>query len=224
MQESAGRPPKGAAMRFPFRISRRDGVEYPLARQRRSQNEANLSTEQHQAQAHARLPGADENPRRARDYQREAAPRQSQADSLSGLKNARAEGLGKQHRLDKPSQYKAVFSNATRAHAGVFFIRSCDNRCGVPRLGLAFSVRAAGKAVARNRLKRLVRESFRRHKNNLPGRDYVVGCKSDKHGKHNKNGKSGARRANGAARADSAQARAAMNRFWEKESAPEKPA
>lgn len=134
------------------------------------------------------------------------------------MKNARAESLGKQHRLDKPSQYKAVFSNAKRAHAGVFFIRSCDNKCGVPRLGLAFSVRAAGKAVARNRLKRLVRESFRRHKNHLPGRDYVVGCTG---GKNNKKGKSGA---NGAGRADSAQARAAMNRFWEKESARNEPA
>lgn len=130
------------------------------------------------------------------------------------MKNARAESLGKQHRLDKPSQYKAVFSNAKRAHAGVFFIRSCDNTCGVPRLGLAFSVRAAGKAVARNRLKRLVRESFRRHKNHLPGRDYVVGCTSGKKSKNNKSGKSGG---NGAGRADGAQARAAMNRFWEKE-------
>lgn len=134
------------------------------------------------------------------------------------MKNARAESLGKQHRLDKPSQYKAVFSNAKRAHAGVFFIRSCDNTCGVPRLGLAFSVRAAGKAVARNRLKRLVRESFRRHKNNLPGRDYVVGCTSGKNSRNSKN-KSGKSGGNGAGRADNAQARAAMNRFWEKEAA-----
>lgn len=137
------------------------------------------------------------------------------------MNNARAESLGKQHRLDKPSQYKAVFSNAKRAHAGVFFIRSCDNTCGVPRLGLAFSVRAAGKAVARNRLKRLVRESFRRHKNDLPGRDYVVGCTSGKNSKNSKNSKSGA---NGACRADGAQARAAMNRFWEKEAARKEPA
>ncbi|MDD9886232.1 MAG: ribonuclease P protein component [Gammaproteobacteria bacterium] len=133
------------------------------------------------------------------------------------MDNARAESLGKQHRLDKPSQYKAVFSNAKRAHAGVFFIRSRDNQCGMPRLGLAFSVRAAGKAVARNRLKRLVRESFRRHKNHLPGRDYVVGCKTDKNSKSGKSGR------NGAGRADGAQARAAMNRFWEKESARKEP-
>jgi len=42
------------------------------------------------------------------------------------------------------------------------------------RLGLAISRRQARRAVDRNRLKRLVRESFRRHGDLLHGLDLVV--------------------------------------------------
>jgi len=43
-----------------------------------------------------------------------------------------------------------------------------------PRLGLAISRKVAKSAVARNRLKRVVRESFRRHQQWLSGLDCVV--------------------------------------------------
>jgi len=42
------------------------------------------------------------------------------------------------------------------------------------RLGLAVSRRLARRAVDRNRLKRLVRESFRHHRLDLPALDFVV--------------------------------------------------
>ena len=48
---------------------------------------------------------------------------------------------------------------------------------GAPRLGLAVAVRAAGGAVARNRLRRLIRESFRLHQHTIPALDLVVGCR-----------------------------------------------
>ena len=51
------------------------------------------------------------------------------------------------------------------------------NELGAPRLGLAVAVRAAGGAVARNRLRRLIRESFRVHQHALPALDLVVGCR-----------------------------------------------
>lgn len=42
------------------------------------------------------------------------------------------------------------------------------------RLGLAVSRRCARKAVDRNRLKRVIRESFRQHQHRLPAFDIVV--------------------------------------------------
>jgi ribonuclease P protein component len=51
------------------------------------------------------------------------------------------------------------------------------NDLGHARLGLSVGVRAAGSAVRRNRLKRLVRESFRHVKLELPSVDLVVNAK-----------------------------------------------
>lgn len=49
-----------------------------------------------------------------------------------------------------------------------------DNATGGARLGLAIGARAARSAVCRNRLKRLIRESFRMHRRELPAVDIVV--------------------------------------------------
>jgi ribonuclease P protein component len=46
-----------------------------------------------------------------------------------------------------------------------------------PRLGLAVGIKAAGNAVNRNRIKRLVRESFRGRQRELPAVDLVVNAR-----------------------------------------------
>jgi ribonuclease P protein component len=46
-----------------------------------------------------------------------------------------------------------------------------------PRLGLAVGIKAAGNAVNRNRIKRLVRESFRGRQRDLPAVDIVVNAR-----------------------------------------------
>ena len=51
------------------------------------------------------------------------------------------------------------------------------NDMGAPRLGLAVAVKVAGGAVPRNRLRRIIRESFRLHQRELPAADLVVGAR-----------------------------------------------
>jgi len=54
--------------------------------------------------------------------------------------------------------------------------RANDNRC--PRLGLAIAKKNVKKATQRNLIKRVVRECFRRQKNNLKKQDFVVLCRN----------------------------------------------
>jgi ribonuclease P protein component len=51
------------------------------------------------------------------------------------------------------------------------------NSQGGPRLGLAIATRVFRTAVARNRIKRLVRESFRLNQYALPALDVVVAAR-----------------------------------------------
>ena len=65
-----------------------------------------------------------------------------------------------------------------------------------PRLGLAISARAVPRAVSRNRIKRLARETFRARRGALPAADIVLQARS------------------GAAAADSVELRATLERLW----------
>lgn len=49
---------------------------------------------------------------------------------------------------------------------------------GGPRIGLAVAVRIAGGSVERNRIRRVIRESFRLHQHELPAVDLVVSARA----------------------------------------------
>jgi ribonuclease P protein component len=54
-----------------------------------------------------------------------------------------------------------------------------NNQKSYARLGLAIARKHVKKAVSRNRIKRLVRESFRQHQKLLAGLDIVVTLRGD---------------------------------------------
>ena len=60
---------------------------------------------------------------------------------------------------------------------GFFAVTAMRNEVGAPRLGLAVAVRVAGSSVVRNRLRRIIRESFRLHQRELPAADLVVSAR-----------------------------------------------
>lgn len=75
--------------------------------------------------------------------------------------------------LDAAS-FARVFKKATRSRDRWFTVLCRENSLGVARLGLAVSKKHCKKAVARNRIKRIIRESFRAQQDQLEGLDIVV--------------------------------------------------
>ncbi|OGP70036.1 MAG: ribonuclease P protein component [Deltaproteobacteria bacterium RBG_13_60_28] len=63
-----------------------------------------------------------------------------------------------------------------RLHTRHFGLTLAASPAGRPRLGLAVTKRL-GKAVKRNRVRRLLREFFRRHKDRLPPEDLIIMAK-----------------------------------------------
>lgn len=85
-------------------------------------------------------------------------------------------GLGKPARLIKSSDFAEIL-NAPRdrvwRHQDRWF-RVLSIESARPRLGMAIGKKWMPRAVDRNRVRRLIRESFRAHQAKLPNRDFVV--------------------------------------------------
>lgn len=77
-------------------------------------------------------------------------------------------------RLLKAVEYTQVFNKAFRSEDQYFTVLAKPNNSGQSKLGLAVSKKRAKRAVSRNRLKRIIRESFRLSQNTIASADYVV--------------------------------------------------
>jgi ribonuclease P protein component len=101
-------------------------------------------------------------------------------------------------RLTTPADFRRVFADSKRA--GDKFCTLLARPSGLPqaRLGLAIAKRRVRRGVDRNRIKRLVRESFRHHQQEIAGLDVVVMARD------------------AAADADARSLRASLDRQWQR--------
>ncbi|MBT4837869.1 MAG: ribonuclease P protein component [Methylococcales bacterium] len=77
-------------------------------------------------------------------------------------------------RLVEAQDYKFVFSRANKISDRNFTLLARKNSLDHPRLGLAIAKKNIKKSVQRNRIKRLIRETFRQSQNDLSQIDVVV--------------------------------------------------
>ena len=83
-------------------------------------------------------------------------------------------GLPREARLRRPAEFAALRTSSGRLGGRCFLLRYAPNAFGHARLGLAISKRVSKRAVERNRIKRLVRESFRHVRWQLPAVEVLV--------------------------------------------------
>lgn len=87
-------------------------------------------------------------------------------------------GFPKTFRLVSPTEFRFVFGDAIRSSDSCLTVLARPNGLVYARLGLALSRKQIRHAVDRNRIKRLVRESFRLRHGELGALDYVVMARS----------------------------------------------
>ncbi|ABA59529.1 ribonuclease P protein component [Nitrosococcus oceani] len=83
-------------------------------------------------------------------------------------------GFTRLMRLVDPGDFKQIFAAGERVSSKAFTVLYHSNSLEYPRLGMAIPRKHFSRAVDRNRIKRLVRESFRQRQQVLGGRDLVV--------------------------------------------------
>ena len=143
-------------------------------------SETNLSAEQSEAQAAPRVSCPDGDEGGTENHQepaRQAAPqteRLSFASPAAGLPGP----FPRACRLTRARDFRRVFAKPIRSTGHGLQVLARGNGRGGARLGMAIPRRRVRRAVCRNRIKRVIRESFRVHRAELAGLDLVVLARS----------------------------------------------
>jgi ribonuclease P protein component len=76
--------------------------------------------------------------------------------------------------MNRPGDFSRVFRQGKRTGGGGLTVLTVENTVGHPRLGLAIAKKHLKLASQRNRLKRIIRESFRQNQSAFSSIDIVV--------------------------------------------------
>ena len=106
--------------------------------------------------------------------------------------------LPRTRRLRHAAEFKRLYAQGRRLAADGFTAVIRPNEAGFARLGLSVAARILRLAVQRNRIRRIIRESFRQQQQRLPALDIVVGLRSASRD------------------ADNAQLRRSLDKLWQK--------
>ncbi len=84
----------------------------------------------------------------------------------------------RRQRLIKGTEFAAVFAARRYLRSQSYLVMSLANDLGHARLGMVVAKRQLRRAVDRNRMRRIIRETFRLYSPELPALDVVVKVQS----------------------------------------------
>ena len=83
------------------------------------------------------------------------------------------------YRIVRTAEYRSLYEQGRKTYSGSLVLFGRENKLEHHRLGITVS-RKVGGAVVRNRIKRLLREVFRRSRTEIPHHyDFVVNARRD---------------------------------------------
>ena len=84
------------------------------------------------------------------------------------------QGFRSAHRLHKTDEYSSVFAFRRALRGRFYMVHYRPNGLDTARLGVVVAKKLAKRANVRNLVKRIARETFRRHRQSLQAMDLVV--------------------------------------------------